>query len=216
MYRVDLHTHSVASPDGGLTPAHYRQALEDGRLACVAVTDHNETSLAQELHAELGDRIIIGEEIMTTDGEIVGLYLKETIPGGLSPVETIRRIHQQHGLVYIPHPFEKRRKGLSDMVLTTIANTVDIIETINGRAVFENRSPEAQLWAEKHQVADAASSDAHGFSGWGKTVSVLSAIPTRETLVELLRHATYENGSPGLRGVLYPTYNRLRRKGTHA
>lgn len=214
MRRVDLHTHSIASPDGGLQAKHYRRFLEKDRLACVAITDHNTIAFARELEKELGSRIIVGEEIMTTEGEIIGLYLTELIPAGLSPRETVQRIKEQHGLVYIPHPFETRRKGLNAATLAAIAESVDILETINGRALFQNRTTEAQAWAHSHAVVGAASSDAHGFAGWGKTASLLRELPTRENLASLLESAQYQIGSPGLRGVLYPTYNRIRRKGT--
>jgi Predicted metal-dependent phosphoesterases (PHP family) len=74
MYKVDLHTHSIASPDGSLNEDNYRKMLETGRLDCIAVTDHNTIAFAKELHANLGDRIIVGEEITTLDGEIIGLF----------------------------------------------------------------------------------------------------------------------------------------------
>src|SRR5882757_5862760 len=99
MIKIDLHTHSVASPDGSLTAVHYQRAL--GRLDVIAVTDHNRIDFAQKLQTELGERIIVGEEITTLEGEIVGLYLQTLIPAGLSVVETVRQIHAQGALVYI-------------------------------------------------------------------------------------------------------------------
>jgi predicted metal-dependent phosphoesterase TrpH len=210
---IDLHTHSVASPDGGLNAADYRRMLANGHFACVAITDHNTTVFAEELYAELGRGIIVGEEITTTQGEIIGLYLKRTVPGGISLVKAVQSIKEQGGLVYVPHPFETRRKGLSLEALATIAGDVDIVETHNGRAVFQNRSKQARSWAAEHDLPGASSSDAHGLVGWGRTYSVLAAPPTRQSLVHLLHSAQHKSGSPGLRGVLYPKYNRLRKKG---
>jgi predicted metal-dependent phosphoesterase TrpH len=212
MCKIDLHTHSEASPDGSLRTVHYHQMLESEDLYCIAVTDHNRIDFAQALQAELGDRIIVGEEITTTEGEIIGLYLQRAVPGGKSLAATVRRIKQQNGLVYVPHPFETVRKGLSAEALATVASDVDIMETRNGRAIFQNRGKEASVWAKEHDVPGAASSDAHGVRGWGKTYTILAEPPNRDTLVSLLRRARLQTGSPGIRGVLYPKFNRLRKK----
>lgn len=212
MYRVDLHTHSLASPDGALTAAHYRRMLDENRLYCIAITDHNTTDFALELHAELGDRIIVGEEITTLEGEIIGLYLRRTIPAGLSLGETVQAIKQQHGLVYVPHPFETVRKGLSLAALDTIADDVDIVEIRNGRALVQNRAAQAEEWASEHDVPGAASSDSHGWHGWGRTYSLVANKPTRLALASLLDTARHHRRLPGVRGVLYPKMNRLLKR----
>ena len=212
--RVDLHTHSYGSPDGGLTQKDYKMALTAGTLDYVAVTDHGTIEAAAAIKktlGELGERIIIGEEIGTTDGEIIGLYLNEPIAEGLTPLETAEAIHAQGGLIYIPHPFETVRRGISEKGLEKIIRHVDIIETCNGRAVFQNRGGLAAEWAAKYHCASAASSDAHGRYGWGRTYSILEDTPTRESLVRLLARATYSKKSVGL-GILYPKVNRIRNK----
>jgi len=211
MCRVDLHTHSLASPDGGLSLADYRHMIDEKGLVCIAITDHDTIEFAKQAQLALGDQIIVGEEITATEGEIIGLYLRSPIASGRSLRETVAAIKQQHGLVYVPHPFETRRKGLSARSLETIIADIAIVETSNGRAVFQNRSKEAYAWAAEHGLPGAASSDAHGPSGWGKTYSVLDHVPSRDTLAGLLHSAQYKIGSPGVRGVLYPKYNRLRR-----
>lgn len=213
--KVDFHTHSALSPDGALTAQNYRRALERGRLDCIAVTDHNETDFALELHKAFGDRIIVGEEITALEGEIIGLFLAETIAPNQSVAETIEAIHAQGGLVYVPHPFETVRKGVAAPVLDAVAKQVDIVEVYNGRAVFQNRSDQASDWAVRHNVPAAAGSDAHGPAGWGRTYTELAAMPTRDTLIALLQDATYTRGFPGLRGIGYPKLNRLRKKLTN-
>lgn len=209
--KVDLHTHSIASPDGSLTTKNYARALEQSELQAIAVTDHNTVEMALEIQQALGDAIIVGEEITTTEGEIIGLYLHTTIRPMLTPEETVAAIKEQGGLVYVPHPFETVRKGIPEVTLDRIAKDVDIIEVHNGRAVFQNRSRDAVAWSERHHVPGAASSDSHGIAGWGRTYSEISQLPTRDTLVSLLAEATYAHASPGLRGILYPKYNRLRK-----
>ncbi len=208
--KLDLHTHSTASPDGGIKPADYGRMLDRGTLHYIAVTDHGTTATALSLQAEFGDRIIVGQEIMTTAGEIIGLYLQATIPAKLTPQQTVMAIRQQGGLVYIPHPFETTRHGLQTEDLALIADDVDIIEAHNGRAVFQDKSQQAHQWAAEHTCAIAASSDSHSLAGWGRTYTVVAAVPDRDNLVELLRQATYTTGFPGVRAVMAPKLNRLQ------
>lgn len=212
MFRLDLHTHSVASPDGSLRAQDYSAMLLSGRLNGVAVTDHNRIDFAVALKAELGDNIIVGEEITALEGEIIGLYLSTAIPAGLSALETARQIHAQGGLVYVPHPFETVRKGLPIEVLDSLVEQIDIIETYNGRSM-QNQTSKAAAWATGHYVPGVASSDAHGAHGWGNTYTMLAQSPSQETLVALLTSATYNTKSTGFIGRLYPKFNRLRKAG---
>jgi predicted metal-dependent phosphoesterase TrpH len=209
MPRIDLHTHSAASPDGSLKAEDYKQILDSGTLDFIAVTDHDRIDFAVQLQAELGDRIIVGEEISALEGEIIGLYLQEAVPAGLSARETVERIHAQNGLVYIPHPFETRREGIPLRVLDSIAEEVDIIETCNGRTL-QDRSGQARQWSADHVVPGAASSDSHGKRGWGNTHSIIAEAPTADTLVTLLHDASHSTRSTGFVGRLYPKLNRLR------
>jgi predicted metal-dependent phosphoesterase TrpH len=186
--------------------------LDENRLHYIAVTDHNTMDFARQLQAELGERIIVGEEITTTDGEIIGLYLRRTIPAGLSLSEAVQAIKQQHGLVYVPHPFETVRKGLSLAALDTIADEVAILEVHNGRALVQNRTAQAREWADEHEVSSAASSDSHGWHGWGHTYSLVAHPPTRTTLVSLLDDAKHQHRLPTVRAVLYPKMNRLLKR----
>lgn len=210
MYTIDLHTHSTASPDGGLTLNDYRKMLADHHLDYIAITDHNTIGFALAAQAELGRQIIVGEEITTTEGELIGLFLQSVVPAGLSLAETAGRIRAQGGLVYVPHPFETVRSGVRLAALDGIAALVDIIEIHNGRAIFQRRGSAARDWARRHQVAGAASSDAHGRHGWGNTYSIIDRTPAADTLPAVLQAARYRTGTVGLRGILYPKYNRLR------
>ena len=190
--------------------------LARGKLDFIAVTDHNTIDKAVELHAIHGDKIIIGEEITTQEGEIIGLFLKTVIPAGLTAAETVRQIKSQGGIVYIPHPFETVRSGVTADVLDSIAKDVDVIEVHNGRAVFQNKSKPAKEWSTKHQVSGAASSDAHGKSGWGRTFTVIGDIPTPQNLTALLKEAEHRHKHPGFRGILYPKFNRVKKWRRHA
>jgi predicted metal-dependent phosphoesterase TrpH len=215
MYKIDLHTHSCASPDGALKAKHYRDLLGRGVLDYIAVTDHDSISNAQKLREDIGDRIIIGEEISTIDGEIIGLFLSKVIHPGLSLLQSIKEIHDQDGIVYVPHPFETVRKGLSLDSLNEVAKLVDIIEVYNGRAIFQNHSSKSIEWSKINAIPGAASSDAHGVHGWGRTFSIISKQPNNSNLGELLKNAEYKTKKVGVRGVLYPKYNRLRKRYKH-
>lgn len=212
MYKVDLHTHSTASHDGGITADQYAKALSTGVLDVIAVTDHNQLDFAVGLRRQLGDRIIVGEEIMTTGGEIIGLYLTERISPGLSPLETIKQIKEQGGLVYVPHPFESVRKGLHPGTMEELVDYLDIIEVCNGRAFLQNRSAQTVIWAKLNHIIGAASSDAHGAHGLGKTYTRVKKLPAADDLVECVAAGTPVTERPGVRSLLYPKYHRLRKK----
>jgi predicted metal-dependent phosphoesterase TrpH len=212
--KVDLHTHSIGSSDGGLTLDDYRRALEQGKLDYIAITDHGEVKAARKIRQDLkslGNRIIIGEEIKTTDGEIIGLYLKNKIPFWMTPMQTVKEIKKQGGVVYIPHPFEVVRSGISQSALQEIIKEVDIIETYNSRALFKKKRNMAAAMAKRHGVAQAASSDAHGSMGWGKTYSVLAQAPARDTIKQLFTKASHHKKATRL-GILYPMINRVIKK----
>ncbi len=213
MLKVDLHTHSVASVDGGITGEQYKQALESGILDCIAITDHNTTSFAQTLQQELGaEKIIIGEEISTIEGDIIGLFLYETIPAHLSVRDAIKLIKAQKGIVYIPHPFETVRHGINESVLESIKDQVDIIESANGRAYFQNFGPKAHSWAHMSRKATAASSDAHRVGGLGKTFTSFPSAPTADSIVALCGQSRKTYKRPSLADILAPKMNKLTKK----
>lgn len=212
MFKVDLHTHSSASPDGGITAPQYHKALSSGLLDCIAVTDHNRIDHAVDLREQLGERIIVGEEIMSSAGEIIGLFLRESIESGLTPQETILRIKNQGGLVYIPHPFETVRKGLHPAVLEELVDHIDLMEVCNGRAFAQNKSEQAVVWAKLNRVPGCASSDAHGFHGLGRTYTQMERLPGQNDLLELCISGVPRTERPGIRALLYPKYHRLKRK----
>lgn len=212
MYKIDLHTHSTESPDGGISEDQYMQAIDDELLDCIAITDHNSISLASRMHKNLGDRIIVGEEISSLHGDIVGLFLSEAIRPGMPLLETAQAIKAQGGIVYIPHPFETVRKGIKKVDLDTIAELVDVVETYNGRAMAQNKGPQAAVWAKLKQKPPAASSDAHGMKGLGTAFTSVKEMPSANNLVELLSFGHLNMHRPPLRTLLYPKLHRIKNK----
>ena len=210
MIKVDFHTHSTASPDGGISADGYRQLFQDGILDCIAITDHNTVDLALQLHQELGDKIIVGEEIDTRSGEIVGLFLSQVVPAGLDLPVAIAAIHAQGGLVYVPHPFETVRKGIQKHDLDPLLKDLDIVEVYNGRAVAQNKGPEASVWARLNEIPGVASSDAHGRKGIGTAYTMIENMPTATNLVAQLAKAKLTMERPPIHSLLYPKWHRLR------
>ncbi len=216
MIKVDLHTHSVDSPDGGLTFENYQTALAQSRLNCVAITDHNTIKFAHEAFMRLGDCIIVGEEIMTQEGEIIGLFLTKKIMPDQTLQKTVADIKEQKGIVYVPHPFEIVRSGISLVNLNLVAKDIDIIETHNGRAIFQNHTKQTHAWANRHMIAEAASSDAHGVRGWCRTYTEIMEKPTPQNIVPLMHDGYLSTQTVGIPGLLYPKLNRLKKKNQHA
>lgn len=212
MYKIDLHTHSIASPDGSISQEEYGRILESEALHAVAITDHDQVDFALRMRDILGEKIIVGQEITTRDGEIIGLFLQERVTPGLSAKETAVAIHTQGGLVYIPHPFETVRKGISQVTLDSIIDEVDIVEAYNGRALLQNRGPQATTWARMHQKPIVSSSDAHGLKGLGATYTLIKKRPSRDNLLKQLAQAQHAMQRPPLYSLLYPKANRLVRK----
>jgi predicted metal-dependent phosphoesterase TrpH len=169
LLKADLHTHTYFSPDSLTSPEKYVQACLKQRVNCVAVTDHNAIggALAVEKLASL--KVIIGEEVESSEGEIIGFFLQEEVPAGLSPEETVQRIKGQGGLVCIPHPFDRLRgTRLAEAALMRILPQVDIIEALNARTTLRGDNERAVRFAQEHGLAMSAGSDAHSARELGR------------------------------------------------
>jgi predicted metal-dependent phosphoesterase TrpH len=107
--RVDCHSHTMWSGDCTTTPQELVTAVEEAGIEVLCITDHNVIAGAQRLAGELPCRVVVGEEVRVGRGELIGLFLSERVPMGLGPLDAARRIRDQGGLVYVPHPFDHRR-----------------------------------------------------------------------------------------------------------
>lgn len=212
MIKIDLHTHSVFSVDGSISEDYYTQLLKEKTLHTIAITDHDEVAFALEMQKIHKEKIIVGQEITTRQGEIIGLFLEKKIEPHQDIKQTIKDIKKQQGLIYIPHPFETVRSGITKSTLETIKDQVDIVEAHNGRALFQNKGPEATTWARLNNIVIASSSDAHGPAGIGASYTVVKEQPTKENLIALLSMGRLETNRPPFLSLLYPKYNRFRVK----
>lgn len=214
MIRIDLHTHSSASKDGGIRLKQYEKLISNRILDVIAITDHDRIDFAQEAQELLGSKhIIVGQEITTINGDILGLYLKSPIPAGLSAEEAVHEVHSQEGIVCIPHPFETVRKGVTAEVLDQIKKHVDLIEAHNGRAVVQNFSTKAISWGEDNKKLLVASSDAHGYKGIGYTYTLIRDFPKNsKDLLKLLNTTELVAQKPPLVTLTYPARNMIINK----
>lgn len=133
-------------------------------------------------------KVILSEEIKTSRGEIIGYFLRERIPKGLSPAETVRAIKSQGGLVCIPHPFDRfRGSRLKLEAMLEILPDIDIIEAFNARTTLIRDSAKAKSFAEKYRLAVSAGSDAHVLQEIGQTYVEMPPFETKEEFLESLR-----------------------------
>jgi hypothetical protein len=144
------------------------RCLEIG-INCVAIADHNTIAGALRLKEIAPFKVIVAEEILTSAGELMGLFLTEEVPKGLSAEETVARIKNQGGLVGIPHPFGRAPlQNSNKLVSEEILSQVDIIEVFNSRTPFSNSSAKARRLALEHGKAASAGSDAHTIQEIGR------------------------------------------------
>jgi predicted metal-dependent phosphoesterase TrpH len=135
----------------------------------LCITDHNSIAGAVELAEQLPCRVIVGEELRTHLGEIIGLFLTERVPFGIDPREAAMRIRAQGGVVYVPHPFDPMRNNLrADVIDDLVAEgLVDAIEARNGKTSLEHLNQQAADFAVEHGLLAGAGSDAHVPDAWG-------------------------------------------------
>jgi len=187
LLKADLHIHTEYSIDCN-TPLEkiVSRCLEIG-INCVAICDHGTTEGALKMRDIAPFPVIVAEEILTPHGEIMGLFLEETIPSRLSVEQTISRIRAQGGLVCIPHPFDAfRRSALSYRIIEEIAEQIDIIEIFNSRTLPPQNSAKARAFAAKYGIAKSAGSDAHTLGEIGNAYVEMPEFNGRDDFLQAL------------------------------
>jgi predicted metal-dependent phosphoesterase TrpH len=172
LIEVDLHMHTDHSTDCATPVDVLLQTARDRGLGAIAITDHNEVSGALEarrIAAGMDDiKVIVAEEVKTAEqGEVIGLFLEEKIPKGLTMAETIAAIREQNGLVYVPHPFDRFHSVPDYEHLIDIVEEVDILEVFNPRVAVTAFNEEAERFARKYRIVPGAGSDSHVAQGLG-------------------------------------------------
>jgi hypothetical protein len=160
--KVDMHVHTCYSKDATLSLETIMETCRRRGLDGVAITDHNTIAGALALKEIAPFLVIVGEEIDTTKGEILGLFLKEEIAGGLTPQEAMARIREQGGLVGVSHPLDRlRRSAMRQVALLDILDELDFLEGFNSRVTFPSDNRKAQALAQAQGLPMTAGSDAH-------------------------------------------------------
>jgi glycosyltransferase involved in cell wall biosynthesis len=190
---VDLHMHTDHSGDCVTPVAVLLATARERGLGAIAVTDHNEISGALDARskaAEYGVKVIVGEEVKTADqGEVIGLFIEEKIPRGMSLEETIAEIKRQGGLVYVPHPFDRLHSVPDYEHLLAVVDDIDAIEVFNPRIAIPAFNEEAVRFAGKYRIVGGAGSDAHVAQGLGEVRIRMRDFDGPQEFLESLRDA---------------------------
>ncbi len=187
----DLHMHTSWSHDCAVDPADLIMHAEAIGLGAIAVTDHNAFGGALETSALARDHdlvVIPGEEVKTDgQGEVIGLFLREEIPRGMSFADTVAAVREQGGLVYLPHPFDRMHSIPDPATLQRHLADIDMFEVYNARLLFEGYNDEALRFARKYNLTMGAGSDAHVLQGVGTGAVRMRAFEGPEEFLLSLR-----------------------------
>lgn len=187
MLKADLHIHSSYSMDCLTTPEEIVASCTRKGINCVAITDHGTIAGALKLKEIAPFPVIVGEEILTPWGEIMGLFLTQEIPSGILLVEAVKQIKEQGGLVCLPHPFDTfRLSAIKDGFLGDVLPYLDIIEVFNSRSLLLGNSRRAKLIAQRYHLPASAGSDAHTSYEIGRAYVEMPEFQGKEGFLESL------------------------------
>jgi predicted metal-dependent phosphoesterase TrpH/glycosyltransferase involved in cell wall biosynthesis len=194
LIEVDLHMHTDHSPDCATPVEVLLETARDRGLGAIAITDHNEVSgalAAQQIAEEMdGFKVIVAEEVKTAEqGEVIGLFLSEKIPRGMTMAETIAEIRRQGGLVYVPHPFDRLHSVPDYEHLLEIVEEIDILEVFNPRVALTAFNDEAERFAAKYRIVAGAGSDSHVAQGLGSVRQRIRDFDGPQEFLEAMRDA---------------------------
>jgi len=188
LLKADLHIHTGYSMDCSTSLEEIvNRCLEIG-VNCIAIADHGTTEGALKMQHLAPFKVIVAEEILTPHGEIMGMFLKETIPSGLSVQQTISQIRAQGALVNIPHPFDAFRGfRLDGKELGALVDQIDAIEVFNAREPFRSPSAKAQTFAQKYGIPGTVGSDAHTIGEIGNACIEMPEFNGSDDFLQALR-----------------------------
>ena len=191
--RVELHLHTCYSKDCLVKPERLLAHLDKVGLDRVAVTDHNVIEGAFALKKMAPERVIVGEEIITTRGELISYFMSEWVPPGLEPMAAISRLRAQGAVISVPHPFDTvRSQNWAEEDLLAIAPYVDAIETFNARCINDKPNQQAAAFAQQHALLATVGSDAHSLWEVGRATLSMPDFNSSEGFLKALHSAQPE------------------------
>jgi len=193
LIRVDCHLHTALSGDAVTTIDELAERVEQERLDVVFITDHNVTAAAVEAAERgIGARVIVGEEIRTTDGDVIGLFLTERIPYVLPLAEAIGKIRERGGLIYLPHPYDPGRSTIKPAISERLCaeGIADVVEVFNAKIEDQEHNVQAAKLAARYDLPGGAGSDAHDPEGIGAAYLEMPDFDGPADFLAALRRAT--------------------------
>jgi len=207
--KADLHIHSSHSDGLASIPEIMEYVSTQTDLSVIAITDHNTIEgalFAKELEDVYGVQVVVGEEVSSTEGHIIGLFLTEEIPPLLTPLETIARITEQGGIAIIPHPFSSRgvfgpfgRSGFAAAISELAFHALEVYNSVP-YLTWANRMA-AKVFAGGQGIAAVGGSDAHLLRAVGKGYTLFrgsTADDLRRSIDELETRAQANRGGLAL------------------
>ncbi|MBI2852780.1 MAG: PHP domain-containing protein [Chloroflexi bacterium] len=188
MLKADFHIHTEYSMDCQTSLDDLISRCLELGINCITVSDHDAVDGAKQLQRIAPFTVIVAEEILTPQGEIMGMFLQERIPSGVSVEQAISRIKEQGGLVCLPHPFDTLRGlKLEGKEIEKLVGRIDIIEAFNARSLFNRCNTKARAFAMKHDIPMTAGSDAHSPAEMGGTYVEMPEFEEKQGFLQSLR-----------------------------
>ena len=207
---AEFHCHSVYSPDSLVKIEDLIETCQARGIRKVAITDHNSIAGALIASKLAPDMVIVGEEIETTEGELIAYFMTEEIPYGLPPIEVIKRLKDQGAFISISHPFDEQRNGhWNAEKIEEILPDLDAIEVFNARCLSPRYNQTAADFAKKHQISGLAGSDAHSLSELGRAAVLLPDFNSAQELRHAVRTAGWTSQASSPLVHLVSTFSKL-------
>lgn len=187
-WKVELHCHTAASGDSLVKVKDLIRTAKKRGLDRLAITDHNTIRGALFAQSIEPDLIIIGEEILTTKGELLAFFVKEEVPRGLHPMEAIQRLKKQDAFISVSHPFDRFRHGWELEDLKFITPYIDAIEIFNARSFSPSINQSAKEYAKEHQLLGTVGSDAHLLYEVGRSNQLLQPFTNAKSFKDSIKN----------------------------
>jgi len=212
LIHCDFHCHSKYSKDSQASPERIIETCIKKGIQRIAITDHDTIQGALEAHQIDPQRVIVGEEITTTEGEILAFFVKERVPSSLTPYQAIKQLQKQEAFISISHPFDTSRKHWDFQTLVDMKSDIDAIEIFNARCMVRNANQLAFEFAKRFNLLGTVGSDAHMPLEIAKAYSIISQFDDKNGLLKALKEAKFHTNSSGLWVHLYSVLIKLLKK----